>query len=349
MSAVRTGKPTIHDIAGELGLSASTVSRALAGNPVISERTRAQVEAKAREIDYRPNRVAAALRSGRSELIGVVIPHANRAFFANIIDGVEAAAAGRGYRVLVMQHHYDSRREMELVEALVHLRVDGMVVCPADDGHTDHAAYRDLARQGVAIQFVDRRVVGLEGPSVHVDDFGGGYAATAHLVEAGYRRIAHLAGPRAMLIYAERERGYREAIRTAGLALEERLVVPVESLREEGWRAFEQLWGLPEAERPDAVFSASDFAALGLLQAAQAAGVSVPAQLGIVGFANEPFTAYVTPALSTVEQQTNDMGAHAARRLLDRLAGLPEAGGATEAIVLAPQLIARASSRRHAP
>lgn len=342
----RTSKPTIHDIAGELGLSASTVSRALAGNPVISARTRAQVETKAQEIGYQPNRMAAALRSGRSELIGVVIPHANRAFFANIIDGVEAAAAARGYRVLVMQHHYDSPREMALVEALVHLRVDGMVICPADDGRTDHAAYRELTRQGIAIQFVDRRVAGLDGPGVYADDFAGGYAATEHLVAGGYRRIAHLAGPTEMLIYAERARGYREALRAGGLAADERRFVPVRSLREEGKRAFAELWSLPVEVRPDAVFSASDFAALGLLQAAQAAGVEVPARLGIVGFANEPFTEYVTPSLTTVEQRNSEMGRLAAERLIDGL-GAPAAGTeASSTHFLTPRLVIRDSSRR---
>lgn len=341
-------KPTIHDIAGALGLSASTVSRALSGNPVISARTRERVLAKARELRYTPNGVASALRSGRSRLIGVVIPHANRAFFANIIDGVEAAAATHGYRVLVMQHHYDSAREMELVSALVNLRVDGMVVCLSDDGHTDRDAYRDLMARGVPIHFVDRRVAGVDGPAVVVDDFGGGYAATAHLVERGYRRVAHLAGPTGMLIYADRARGYREALQVAGLPAADEWHVPTRSQREQGARAFAALWSLPPGRRPDAVFSASDFAALGLLQAALAAGVDVPGELGIVGFANEPFTEYVTPALTTVDQHTTDMGRLAAERLL---AGLLPPGPAPRAksqpggsLVLAPRLIARASS-----
>ena len=345
MTLIKT-KVTIHDIARELGLSASTVSRALNGNAVISERTRGAVLAKAQELDYRPNGMASALRSGRSMLLGVVIPQANRAFFANIINGVEAVAAEGGYRVLVMQHHNDSEREIQCLTDLERLRVDGIVVSVANDGRSDRARYRELLARGTPIHFVDRVIEGLGAPSVVVDDFSGARLATEHLLAGGYRRIAHLRGPRHLRIYADRDCGYRAALSAAGVEADEALVLDVASEVDAGRAAFARLFDGSSAP-PDAVFSASDFSALGVLKAAQDRGIAVGPALGIVGFANEPFTEYVTPGLTSVEQHTTDMGAHAARRLLDRLPDWDApTDGQSASLVLAPQLIERASSRR---
>ena len=345
----RKQKVTIHDIARHLDMSASTVSRALNGNTVISRATREAVLAKATELDYRPNGVASALRSGSSKLVGVLIPQANRAFFANIINGVEAVAAEWGYRVLVMQHHNDSARELQYLEELQRLRVDGIVVSVANDGRNDRARYAELLGRGVVIHFVDRVLAGLRAASVVVDDFGGAYAATEHLLGRGYRRVAHLRGPAHLMIYADRERGYRAALADAGVEVDERLILDVASSVAAGREAFARLFDA-EVPSPDAVFSASDFSALGFMKSAQDRGLRIGPDLGIVGFMNEPFTEYVTPTLTTVEQHTINMGQHAARRLLGHLAD-PEEHPLQDlgSLVLSPELVIRESSERLPP
>lgn len=340
----KSGKTTIHDIAYELGLNASTVSRALANNPVVSKKTRELVHAKAKELNYQPNRIAAALRRGRSDIMGVVVPAIDRAFFSSVIRGIEEKADAQGYHIIVCQSYDSSERERSMVETLKLLQVDGILISTAKDGDEESLAfYQNLLDNGYPIQFFDHVPAGLKVPAVVIDDEAGGYEATKHLIDQGYRRIAHLRGPQKLHIYKGRYEGYLRALQDAGIALDERLVVDIVSHFDSGAKAMHQLWELPE--RPDAIFSASDFSAAEGMRAAIRLGLSVPEDLAFIGFSNEPFTNIVTPQLSTVDQQTMQMGHLAAERLMKAIDNKADELCDEMRVVLSPRVITRGSSR----
>lgn len=338
--AKSSGKVTIHDIAYELGLNASTVSRALADNPVVSQKTRDLVQAKADEMNYQPNAMAAALRRGRSNIIGVIVPAIDRSFFARVIRGMEDEADERGYRVIVCQSYDNSEREREMVKTLRRLQVDGIVVSIAKDGGDNLDFYQDLIAKEVPLQFFDTVPQGLGAPTIVINDRQGGYEATKHLIDQGYQRIAHLRGPQYLHIYQDRYHGYLDAMKEAGLTVSTGYVVDIVSHFDDSKDIFGKLWNLPEP--PDAVFSTSDFSAASCLKVAREQGVRVPEDLAFIGFANEGFTEIITPTLSTVDQQTMRMGQLAAQRIIAAVDGEE----VELALVLEPEVVVRGSSVR---
>ncbi len=342
--AKRSSKTTIHDIAGALGLNASTVSRALNDHPAVSRQTRELIQRKAREMDYQANHIAAALRKGRSDILGVIVPAVDRAFFASVIRGIEEEADREGLRVIVCQSYDSSERERAMVETLQRLQVDGILISSAKDGKNDLEFYRRIIASGQPIQFFDNVPQELDVPSVVINDQQGAYAATAHLIEQGYQRIAHLRGPQHQHIYRDRYRGYLDALRDAGRPTPAEYIVDIVSHFDSGKESFAHLWSLNP--RPDAIFSASDFSAAGGIKAAQTLGVRVPEDLAFMGFSNEPFTELITPSLSSVDQQTLTMGQRAARRAIDAIQHRNALDVSHERLVLSPKIILRASSLR---
>lgn len=338
--AAKSGKTTIHDIARALGLNASTVSRGLHDNPAVSEKTRELIHAKAREMNYRPNHMAAALRRGRSNMLGVIVPAIDRFFFASVIRGIEEEADAAGFRVMVCQSFDSFERERQMVDVLQELRADAIMVSTAKDAAHDPAYYRGLIKNGATIQFFDHSPSGLDVHAVVIDDFKGAYDATRHLINTGRRRIAHLHGPLHIGIYEQRYKGFLAAMQEARLPVPEGYLVQIQNHFDTGRPAFNQLWALPEP--PDAIFSASDYGAIGCAKGALDMGVKIPEQLALVGFANEPFTELLTPSLSSVDQQTNRMGRTVARRTIAAVRGNPIEGA--NRMVLAPGVVVRESS-----
>lgn len=338
--ARKSGKTTIHDIARALGLNASTVSRGLHDNPAVSKATRERIQAKAREMNYRPNHMAAALRRGQSNMLGVIVPAIDRFFFASVIRGIEEEANAAGFRVMVCQSFDSFARECQMADVLQELRADAIIVSTAKDATHDPAYYRNLIDNGVTVQFFDHAPAGLDVPAVVIDDFRGAYDATCHLIGTGRRRIAHLHGPLHIGIYEQRYKGFLAAMQEAGLPVPEGYLIQVQTHFDSGRPAFEQLWALPE--RPDAIFSASDYGAIGCAKGALDLGVRIPEDLALVGFANEPFSELLTPALSSVDQQTNRMGRTVARRTIAAIQG--ESIEGDQRMVLAPGVVVRESS-----
>lgn len=336
----KAGTTTIHDIARELGLNASTVSRGLHDNPAVSAKTRALIKDKAREMNYRPNHMAAALRRGRSNMLGVIVPAIDRFFFACVIRGIEEAADAAGFRVMVCQSFDSFARESQMVDVLQQLRADAIIVSTAKDPAHDPNFYRKLISSGATIQFFDHAPEGLDVPAVVIDDFKGAYDATQHLISTGRKKIAHLHGPLHIGIYEQRYKGFLAAMQDAGLDVPEGFLVQVQQHYDNGRGAFEQLWSLPQP--PEAIFSASDYAAIGCAKGAVARGIKIPDQLALVGFANEPFTELLTPALSSVDQQTNLMGRRVAERTIATVKGNPMEGD--HRLVLDPGVVVRESS-----
>ena len=331
---------TIHDIARELNVSASTVSRALQNHPRISETTRKAVQKLAARYNYQPNVVASSLRRGKSKTVGVIVPGINRNFFANVIGGLEEVLADAGYHLIICQTHEQIDNEASAIQTLINARVDAIILSISmETTNSDHI--KKLIDRGIPLYFFDRIVEGIHAGSVVIDDQLGAYLNVKHLLEQGYRRIAHVAGADHITIYRDRKKGYLKAMREAGIRVSPSWIIKKPLVLEGGETAFDHAMTL--SDPPDAIFCAGDFAALGVMKAALKKGLRVPEDLGITGFANEPFTEFIQPSLTTVNQRGGEMGKIVANMLLQCGKNNTEPG-VCEQIVLVPELIVRNSS-----
>lgn len=333
-------KTTIHDIAEKLNITASTVSRALKDHPRISEATKKAVLKAAQKLNYQPNHIAAALRNGRSKIIGIIVPTADRSFFSSVVRGIEEIANTARYNVMICQTYDLYEKEVATVEALLNARVDGIIASIAK-GTENFDHLRKLKDKGIPLILFDRSNDELEVSNVIIDDYLGAYKAVEHMIQQGCRRIAHFTGLKKVSIYRERFRGYREALEANGIAYDEALVIESNMQLEDGRASMEQLLSL--SKRPDGVFSASDYGAMGALQVLRERGIAVPNDIAIVGFSNEPFTSFSEPTLTTVDQHSMRMGNAAAEIFLEQISS----GGKLfipKKTVLKPELIIRKSS-----
>lgn len=314
--AGRKSRITIHDIAQELNVTASTVSRALQDHPRIGAETKAAVLKLAKKYNYSRNTLASGLRTGKRNTIGVIVPRINRHFFSNVIGGIEHYVSGRGYRVIIMQSLEKQAAEANALRAMMDAQVDGLIISVSVETRDAHH-FAPLVEQQLPLVMFDRVLEGVSASKVLLNDFAGAFAAVEHLVAQKCRRIAHLGGPGHINVYNDRLRGYTEAIGAAKLQLEPELILHNSLTEEAGYAAMARLF--KKGKKPDAVFAASDYSALGALLWLKEHGVDVPGQVRIIGFSNEPFTAFTAPALSTVAQPGDRMGQMAAERLLQQI------------------------------
>lgn len=347
---MKSEKSTIHDIAKKLSITASTVSRALNDHPRISDATKKIVQKAAEQLNYQPNHIAAALRNGKSKILGIIVPWADRNIFSSAIRGIEEIANSSNYNVMICQTYESQKKEVATVEALLNARVDGIIVSHGKNTlNFDH--FQKIKERGIPLILFDRSNDELEVSHVVIDDFLGAYKATEHLIQQGCTRIAHFTNTRKISIYKERLRGYREALINHRLPYDESLVVESDLQLEDGRKSMLQL--LKQKERPDAVFSASAYGMLGALQVLKENGIKIPEDVALIGFMNEPFTSYTEPSLSTVDQHSMRMGNAAAQIFLDEVSNSkksdPTKKFIPQKIVLTPELIIRQSSLKKKP
>jgi len=338
-------RATIHDIARKLNITASTVSRALKDHPRISAETKRAVQKTAQKLNYQPNHIAAALRKGRSNIIGIIVPTVDRTFFSSVMRGIEEIANLSKYNVLICQTYDNYEKEISTVEALLNTRVDGIIASYAKET-TNFDHFLKVKERGIPLILFDRSNDELEVSHVVIDDFLGAYKATEHLIQQGSKRIAHFTSLRKISIYKERLRGYREALLDHGIPYDESLVIESNLQLEDGRQSMLQL--LQRGERPDAVFSASAYGILGALQILKEKGISIPAEVALVGFSNEPFTSFTEPSLTVVDQHSMRIGNAAAQIFLEE-ATAEDRKFIPQKIVLKPELIIRQSSLRKKP
>jgi LacI family transcriptional regulator len=333
-------RTTIHDIAKKLNITASTVSRALKDHPRISDETKKLVHKAAAKLNYQPNFIAAALRNGKSNILGIIVPTADRSFFSSVVRGIEEIANGARYNVMICQTYDSFEKEVATVEALLSARVDGIIASHGKETvNFDH--FRKVKERGIPLILFDRSNDELEVSQVLIDDYLGAYKATEHLIQEGCKRIAHFTNNRKISIYKERLRGYREALESNGIKYEESLVIESNLQLEDGRNSMTQLLKLKPM--PDAVFSASALGAMGAMQVLKEKGFKIPSQVAIVGFSNEAFTSFTDPALSTVEQHSLRIGNAAAEIFLEQTSKGKDKF-IPQKVVLKPELLIRASS-----
>ena len=335
-------RASITDLAEQLNISVSTVSRALNAHSSISKTTTKRVVELANKLGYQPNNMAAGLRRGRSKMLGVIVPHIDGNFFSQVVKGIEAAASKAGYHVLICQSNETVEHERENLETLMNAQVDGILVSLARTTR-EFKHFEKVRKRDIPLVFFDRILEGHDVSAVVIDDRAGGHRATKHLLDQGYRRIAHFGGPQHLNIYKHRRQGYEDALREQDLPVEADLLVICDMKIEDGVAGMQQLLALPQ--RPDAIFSASDFTLIGALDVLKEQGLRVPEDVGLVGFSNELFSRLTEPKLTSVDQHCELMGQTATRLLLEIMhtQGQPFAH---RHVVLQPNLLVRASSMR---
>ncbi len=337
-------KTTIQDIAKELNLTSATISRALHNNPRISEQTRRLVLEAAKRLDYSRNKIASSLRSGRSHTIGVIIPSVQMNFFGSVVHGIQTLANTNGYSILLYQTEESPQLEIKAIETFLGARVDGILVSLAK-GTTDLSHFRELMRRKMPLVFFDRTNDMLDVPSVIIDDYKGAYFATEHLIKQGYKNIAHVSGQQHLKVFHDRLEGYKNAITANGREVDEKYIFPGNISIDSGKKAVDYFLGL--AQPPDAVFAVEDYTALGVIQRLKEKEIKIPNDFGVVGFANESFGEYITPSLSTVDQQTVQMGREAFSMLVDLINGDHVIADIKPKVILEPVLYCRCSSQKN--
>lgn len=289
---------------------------------------------------YRHNALAASLRNGQSNIIGVIVPTVNRAFFSSVVKGIEEVAKEKGSNVLISQSHDKAENEVDIVQTLFNARVDGIIMSMGKNVH-DYSHYKEIMDKGLGVVQFDRVSNDVPCNQVVLDDYTGAFTAVEHLIENGYRRIVHFTGPQHISIYRERHKGYKDALKKHGLDYNPDLIYESNMELEDGRQCTENL--VKSRKKFDGIFTASDYSAVGAMQVLKEANIDVPNDVGIVGFGDEPFTGFTEPPLSTVRQFPIQMGHMAAEQLFEQLIGKPNRKKAQRK-VLNPELVIRQSS-----
>jgi len=330
---------TINDIARELGVSKSTVSRALRDAHDISPLTKKRILEFTRACDFHPDQLAQNFKRGSSKTIGVVVPAYNIPFYAIAISAIQDYAAQEGYNVMVCHSGEQFETEIKSVSALLHAKVDGIIISVARDSYQNEHL-RKLRRKGIPLVMFNRVVEDIKGAKVVVNDYYGAYHMVQYLIESGCQRIAHISGPTNLLLSTNRVMGYQDALRDHGLSWREDYVFEGDFSRDSGVLLTEKIMDLNPL--PDAIFCVCDAVAYGVLKVLKRQGLKIPDDISVAGFTNEPMSAFVEPALTTVGQPIYTIGEKAAELLFGQLRDKEEA---SKFCVLDTELIIRDSTR----
>lgn len=334
---------TIYDIAKLLQLSPATVSRALNDHPAINSNTKVIIASKAKEMGYRSNMFASNLRRQRTSTIGVIVPRLDSAFMSTVLAGMEKVANEANYNLIISQSLESFKKEVANTKTMFDSRVDGLLVSLASDTENlDH--FTTFFRKGIPMILFDRVIEQKNCTNIVIDNVKAGYEATAHLIDQGCRRIMHITGSIKRNVYADRLRGYRLALMDHGLEGADELVKITNLTREDGLQAAADIQQMNSP--PDGLFVASDFCAVSCMGALRQAGVSIPDDMAVVGFNDDPVAQVIQPSLTTIHYPGQEMGEIAAQSLINHLNGLLRIN-TTNTILLNHELIVRESSRQH--
>lgn len=328
------------DIAKDLNVAVSTVSKVLRNQGRVSAATRKRVLRRAEEMNYRMNWVARSLSTRRTYTIGVMVPDLIYSFFAEIAKAVAHAVRPHGFHVIISDSEENADVEAHEIETLLARQVDGLIIASAQPpGRTD--AFDRIREYKTPLVLIDRWLPGLLAPFVGVDDKAIGRLATEHLIKQGCRRIAHLSGPDIGTGRGRRE-GYRRALAKHHLPAPAEYVVAGSHDADTGYAAMRQL--LKRPTRPDGVFCFNDGVAMGAINAILEAGLGVPEALAVVGVGNVHTSEFLRVSLTTIDQNSAEIGRKAAEILLERIEA--KRPGRPKRVLIPPKLLIRSSSIR---
>ncbi|WP_194535780.1 LacI family DNA-binding transcriptional regulator [Zobellia nedashkovskayae] len=337
-------KTTLKDIANILEISTAAVSKALQDDSRISSKTKEAVKKVAKDLNYQPNHLASALRKGKSNLVGVIVPRTNSNFFSSVVQNMEEVLNKAGYNIIITQSNESYKKECDSIDTLLFTQVDGIIASMANET-TDLDYYEKIKSRGIPLILFDRGENDLNVDYIGIDDYASSHMIVEHLVEQGCKRIAHIGGYQRTRIFNNRIRGYKDAIKKHGLPLDSELLLESSLTQEDGRLKMEQLLSLKT--RPDAVYIAGDYAALGALQVLKENAIKVPNEIALVGFGNEPFTAMVSPPITSIEQHSAEIGRLAAQTFLEHVSS-PDVKQSLNKKILDAELIVRDSSNKKA-
>ena len=310
---------TIKDIARELGVSPSTVSRALKDNPDISQETREAIHKYAREHNYKPNALALNLRTSRSNTIGVIIPQLVHHFFSCVLSGIEETASQAGYNILVAQSNEKYEQEVKIVHSFLAARVCGVITSLAKDtSQYDH--YQELLDNNIPIVFYDRICTGINTERVVVDDYAGSFSAVEYMIQTGCKRIFFYSAAPHLEISKNRRNGYLDAMKKYKIPVDESMIKLCDT-REQAIAITPDL--LEREDRPDGFFAINDETASGILYSCKLVGLKVPDEVSICGFTDGAIAQSTDPKLTTVEQHGEEVGKSAIHILIDKIEDNP--------------------------
>lgn len=308
---------TIKDIAKQLGISVSTVSRALQNHPDISDKTKLLVRDCAKRLNYKPNVMASNLRTSKNTTIGVILPELNHHFFASVLDGIEQAAKQAGYNIIICQTGESVEKETQSIQTLMASRVAGIVAGISKQTYNlQHL--QEIINADIPLVLYDRPCPSLPCDQVVSDDYQGAFKAVEYLIQTGCKRIMFFSSPMQLEVAHRRYQGWRDALQRYNMPIDESMIITCDTRAQ---AIIETPSILKQDNKPDAIFCVNDDCASGVLYAAQILGMKIPDELSICGFSNAPLCRNTYPMLSTVEQHGVEIGKHAMSRLLKRLNG----------------------------
>nr|PZN10300.1 MAG: LacI family transcriptional regulator [Caldicoprobacter oshimai] len=326
---------TIKDVAKRAGVSPSTVSRALSGKVPVDKETRERVMEAVRALNYKPNILAKGLKEGRTNTVGLIVPNICNPVFPAVARGVEDVAREHGFTVILCNTDEDIEAEKDYVEKLQKRWVDGFIFATARE-ESQHIF--ELKEKGFPVVLVVRHM-DQAVDAVVIDNYKSSFEAVKYLINTGHRRICIINGDTSLTLYKERFEGYRHALQAAGLPIMPELVLDVAGRDDNGYGAVTAM--LKKGILPDAVFATSDPRAIGAIRAIKDCGLSVPGDISVVGFDDLDISAFLDPPLTTVSQPLYEMGARAARRLIDMING--EKSGQPKVELVEANLVIRKS------
>ena len=331
---------TIYDLAKTLNISIATVSRALKNDPVVSKKTKKKIFELAEKMGYRSNHFASNLRKQKTNTIGIIVHELNSNFITSVLAGVEKVTTEAGYDLIIAHSSESYTKEVANAKNLFHKRVDGLIASLSFDT-TDLEHFRPFVDKGVPVIFFDRVEQNNENTVVIINNYKCGYQATQHLIEQGCKKIVHVTSSLQRNVYAERYRGYRDALYDNKIPFDESLVIINDLSEKAGVESASQI--LKMEPLPDGVFITNDFVAAVCMRTLKENNIAIPADIAIVGFNNDAIGKLIEPTLTTINYPGKDMGEIVARNLINHLKGISNLQH-TNTIIVSSDLIVRRSS-----
>jgi len=332
---------TIKDIARILNISVSTVSRALRDAYDVNPETREKVLQLAKELDYKPNFNASGLAGGGTRNLGIILPFITNYYFSMVITGIQEMAYAKGYNIVLYVTNDSPERELDVVKNLNTQNLDGVLVAVCSDSAANGYFERIIA-EGTPVVFFDRVLGGVDASKVVQDDYNGAFEAVEHLIQQGFTRIAHVAGPLDLDFTRQRLAGYLDALERYDIPVRKEWIVHSGFSQAHGEDDLARLFD--QTERPDAVFAVNDRKAIGVMQALKARRVAIGRDFGVIGFTNDTMSTIITPTLSTVAEPAYEVGKMSCELLLQHI--VRKSNFQPREIVLPGMLIPRESTLR---
>jgi DNA-binding LacI/PurR family transcriptional regulator len=332
---------TIVDLARMLGMSKSTVSRALRDQYDVKPETRNKVLELARKLEFETNALAASLRGNKSSILGVIIPSFDIPFYSIALGGIQQAASAAGYNVMVCQTNESYQNELEMINMLLKSRVDGILISLSKDTENVNHLLK-ISQRGTPVVMFNRVHRNTELPYVIIDDYQSSLEACRYLVDHGCKSIAHISGPLSLSLSRNRMKGYTDALQEANISVDEQMIFESDFTTQSGKAAAEKIFELPQL--PEAVFCVCDAVAIGVMAVIREKGLKIPEDISVMGFTDEPIASVMNPRLTTVSQPIQEIGKTAIELLMEHLRN-PGSVHNRNHVVLPTLLIVRESTR----